>query len=92
MKLTGEEARDVVYDDAEDWQQVEETTIDGHSRWSIQKSGVFRHIPTDTHYRFDWQVGATESQDELAYEYDDFYEPTKVELKEVVIKRWEDVQ
>lgn len=87
MILTGEEARDVVYDDHDDWEKVYKK-IDGHSRWAVQYEGVYLHKPTKEHYCFCWQKGATESQDEQPFEYETQYSPTKVREIEVIGTGW----
>lgn len=48
MKLTGEEARNVVSDDHDDWKPVGYT-------------GVFQHVPSGKFYCFYQTVGATEA-------------------------------
>ncbi len=93
MKLTAEEARDIVFDDSDDWFYINGTEkIIGRSRWRIEKEGVFMHRPSKKYYLFDWQVGATEMQDEQPYEYVDYVEPTEVVLREVVVERWVPVE
>lgn len=87
MKLTAEQARDIVWESDEDWQSVEEEVV-GNDRWSIHKTGVFKHIPTAKFYRFNWSVGATEYQDEQPYEYDKEVEVAEVELREILVKQW----
>jgi len=42
----------------------------------------------DKYYQAFYQVGATESQDERPWEYDDLVEITEVEQKEVMVKKW----
>lgn len=89
MLLTGKQARDIVYEENEDWEEVfgtQKTT--GHSRWAVNYTGIFRHIPTNKHYRFNWRKGATEYQDEKPFEYDKEVEVEEVELKEVMVKKW----
>lgn len=87
MRLTEQEARDIVYEDHEDWETVE-TEIEDTTRWSIVHSGVFKHLPTGKHYFTYWSVGATETQDQQPFEYD---EPVFNEVKQVekVVKVWE---
>jgi hypothetical protein len=93
MKLTAKEARDVVFDCSDDWSEVQGTVeITGKSRWSIQKEGVFLHKPSNKYYLFEWQVGATEMQDEQPYEHDYDVEPVEVELQEVVVDQWVPVE
>ena len=93
MKLTGSEARDIVYEDydSEVWKEATCAETIDNSRWSVIKEQIFLHIPSDTHYRFDWSEGATESQDERAYQYDDSYEPVEVREVKKVMKVWETV-
>jgi len=88
MKLTGEDARYVVYGDHEDWREENEEEILDNTRWSIIKKQVFCHKPSKKFYKFVWSIGATECQDERAYEYDDFVEPEEVESVVVSIERW----
>lgn len=94
MKLTGEEARNIVYEDVDEsiWESITEEKIEDHSRWNIHKSRIFKHMPSNKFYEFYWQIGATESQDERAYEYDEFYEPTEVEPVEVKVIKWQKVK
>jgi len=89
--LTPEEARRIVRDDHEDWNEVERQIVDS-SRWSIHKDGIFLHIPTQKHYRFYWSVGATEIQCEEPYEYDEKVEVFEVVEKEVLKKEWVEVE
>lgn len=51
--------------------------IEGKSRWSIEYRRVFEH--EGKYYETYYRVGATESQDESPYEYDD----EEIECKEV---------
>jgi hypothetical protein len=89
MKLTAEEARKVVYEDHDDFDLVGDSKhIIDHTRWSVIYEAVFFHVPSGEHYKFSWSKGATESQDEQPYEYDDFYESVKVERKIVAIIEW----
>jgi len=86
MKLTKEDGRSVVFEDHKDWETIEEQIIDT-SRWSNIYEGVFLHKPTNKHYRTSWSSGATEMQEEMAFEYDD-PEFVEVESQEVVVKQW----
>ena len=91
MKLTREEARDIIWQDNEDWETVEEERV-GHSRWSIQIESIVKHLPSDKFYRVYWSKGATEQQYEKPFENEDpvFTEVHQVE-KTVVVKSWETV-
>ena len=88
MKLTKDQATDVVYGDDADWQQVPGTEqIVDQGRWSTTFSAVFQHKPTGKHYSLYWARGSTEQQEQSPFEYDDpdLYE---VELREVTKKKW----
>jgi hypothetical protein len=89
MKLTPEEARDVVYEDHADWRMVKGTKhpVD-QRRWSVDYEAIFLHQPSGKFYEFGWSQGATESQDERAYEYEDSVEVVEVVEREVTIKQW----
>ena len=90
IKLTREEAADIVCDDHNEWIVVE-INITGTSRWSIQYEGVFQHGPTGKFYQLCWSVGATEQQDESPFEYED---PTPVEVEPIqrLVNVWESVK
>lgn len=81
MKLSPEDAASVVYDESNKWDKVETEIVD-HSRWSISYCGIFKLLATGKFYRFYWSQGATEIQDECAYEY----ETNPIEVKEVFKK------
>lgn len=56
------------------------------SRWSIHHRIIFNY--QGRFYQTHYSVGATESQDESPWEYDDEVECEEVELKEVTVKKW----
>ena len=92
MKLTGEGARAIVEDENTDWHQVVGTReIIGTGRWSIYYTAVFEYVLIGRFYRFNWAVGATESQDERPFEYDKEYEPQEVTKQEKMMEVWEEV-
>ena len=64
---------------------IEDKVID-NSRWSIQHEIIFEH--EGKFYRTHYQVGATESQDEGPWEYDDEIECTEVAQKEITVMAW----
>lgn len=89
MKLTGEQAAEVVFGDNGDFLEVSGTRKQtGSSRWSIHHSAVFLHKPSGEHYKFTWSTGATEYQDESPYEHKEEYEPTPVIAKEITVTEW----
>ncbi len=67
------------------WSAIENNIVDS-SRWSISYEIVFKH--EEKYYSAYYSVGATESQDESPWEYEDEVECTEVEQKEIVIKQW----
>jgi broad specificity polyphosphatase/5'/3'-nucleotidase SurE len=91
MKLTGDEARDVVYDNSPDWEQASSRTIVDQSRWETFYDQVFKNKTDNKFYQFDWSEGSTEEQDTQAYEYQTEYEPVEVEEVEVTVKQWQPV-
>jgi hypothetical protein len=89
VKLTKEEARDVVWEDHEDWETIEED-ICSNSRWAIHMRGIFKHVPSGKFYELHWDKGATEYQEQQPFEYTD---PDLIEVHQVekVVKVWETV-
>ncbi len=64
--------------------EVVQDTITDKSRWSIHHRLVFKLEEDGLLYETDYSVGATESQDEQAWEYDDEVECHRVEAVEVM--------
>ena len=90
MKLTGEEAREIVEEANEDWKEIESKIVD-NSRWSIHHQGIFQHISTGKYYGFYWSTGATEYQDERPFEYDKEIEVIEVHQVPEVVQVWRTV-
>lgn len=67
------------YGDNGDLEKIEEKIID-HTRWSVVSQMIFKDTTTGKFYRSSFSVGATEMQDESAYEYD----KDEIEVEEVV--------
>jgi hypothetical protein len=66
-------------------------TIVKHSRWSVHYKEIFEH--EGKYYRTFYSVGATESQDEQPYEYDeDMIECLEVQQVKKYMSVWEDVK
>lgn len=59
------------------------------SRWSIIYDLVFEF--DGKCYQTTYSVGATESQDERPWEYEDIIDCVEVEEKEVMVKQWVEV-
>ena len=71
-------------------QRVVEDNIIDHTRWSVIHKVVF-HWTDDKYYSTTYRVGATESQDEQPWEYENEVECEEVVKKEKVIEVWEKV-
>lgn len=54
IKISAEDLRDIVYDDHEDWQEVE-SSVDGHWRHGTEHTGVFRRLVDGKFFRMDWR-------------------------------------
>ena len=68
-----------------------QSTIVEHSRWSVHYEEIFEH--EGKYYRTYYSVGATESQDEQPYEYDeDMIECQEVEQVKRYVSVWKDVK
>ena len=87
MKLTGDEAREIVWECNEDWEQIEYELVD-NNRWSLHYEGVFKHIPTEKYYKFEWSKGATEYQDEKPFQYTKEVIPVEVHSVEKTVQVW----
>ncbi len=85
--INKEEAQLAVWNDSDKWEEIESNVID-NSRWSVQKEGIFKHIESGKFYSFNWQQGATETQDERPFEYESEVTVIEVEQKEVTVKKW----
>lgn len=64
---------------------VEDKVVD-NSRWSIHHKIIFEY--EGKFYQTRYSVGATESQDERPWEYDDEIDCTEVVQKEVTVMAW----
>ena len=80
--MNNTKAQDIVYDYDPDWDTIR-TVIEDTSRWSIYKSGIFKHKPTNKLYQVSWSQGATEQQDESPFEYDEEVVFTEVEQVQI---------
>ncbi len=86
MKFKKKDLQDMVYE-GEGPLKIVDTTVSGHSRWSVEHSVVFKDTRTGKFYRSYYSVGATEMQDEQAYEYAE----NEVSCREVVSSKVETV-
>jgi hypothetical protein len=90
-KLTPEEGRDIVWGEAENYEEVESEVID-MSRWSVHYVGVFKDLRDGSFWETCWSKGATEYQYEQPFEYEDVAEFYQVEPKEVTVVKYMKVE
>jgi len=90
LTLSSEQAREIVYQEDEEWTGVENQIIE-NSRWSIIKEGVFKRASDGTFWKISWSEGATEEQEEMPFEYAKEVTFTRVEKREVTVERWVEV-
>lgn len=70
FRLTKEEGYELVCGFLKGWEHVEEPEIYETDRWTLSYYGVFIHVESGRVFSTCWRVGATEMQDEHAFEYD----------------------
>ena len=87
IKIPKETARDILFEG--DGGEIIEDNIVDHGRWSVVHKIILKY--QDKYYRTSYSVGATEYQDEQAWEYDDEVELTEVHKVPKVVISWEDV-
>lgn len=86
LKVSAETARDIVYGDHEDFEEVQCKIID-KSRWSDVYAYVGKRLSDGKFFKTTYRQGSTESQDERAFEYEkeaEFTEVFPVEKKVIV--------
>jgi hypothetical protein len=85
LTLTGDEGRDIVWEENEDFQIIYDH-LKGKSRWSDIHEIVVQRISDGKYFKSSFRRGATESQDERPYEYGDavFNEVVPVEKTVIV--------
>ena len=89
LVLEASDARDIVWEEHEDWERVAHSKrITDHRRWTVGYEAVFQHIPTGKHYMFRWCQGATEQQETRPYEIGGKVEVFEVIEVEVLTKQW----
>lgn len=82
MKLNKEEARNVVWEDHDDFKMIENEMVN-QRRWETDFECVVQQISTGKYYSVEYSKGSTEQQDVRPFEYDDEVEFTEVEPYEV---------
>ena len=90
MLFKKEFLQDIVYEEFDETEvEMVKNTIYDTSRWSVQYELVFLMKNTNKYYLSYYSRGATEQQDEGAYEYDgDEIECQEVMKKEIISFKW----
>jgi hypothetical protein len=82
MEISKQEAQDLVFEGSGDTYEVLKTQLRDTSRWSTNKTVIFRRKADGVLFGADFSVGATEYQDEQPFQYED---PVKCyEVEEVL--------
>ena len=68
LKLTGEQARTILWSDDCNFEVVSDDII-GKSRWSIQHEIVIKRLSDGRFFKDNYSKAATENQDESPWEY-----------------------
>jgi len=79
MIFSKQTLRDILWDNPDDYKTISDKMVD-HSRWSVIHELIFQIVSTGKYYRTEYSVGATESQDERPWQYED----DEIECDEVV--------
>ncbi len=88
LTLTKEEAREVIWEDHDDFDLVRDDLVDT-SRWSEIHDVVIKRLSDGKFFMDSYSVGATEMQDESPWEYSDpnFVEVVPVEKTVIVYEK-----
>lgn len=66
--ITKEEARNIIYEDHEDYDVISDEIID-HRRWSVDHEVIIKRLSDEKFFQGNYSRGATESQDEEPFKY-----------------------
>lgn len=88
MKLTREEAIEVVHNGSNDWRLIDEN-IEDEYKMVLYMQGIFQHVPTGDFYEFYWgrSTDSWELDDEYVF-HEEIVEPTQVKKTLVTIEKW----
>lgn len=78
MKFAKTDLLEILWGDSEKYTEISDQIYD-HSRWSVHHELIFQNLSNNKYYRSYYSVGATESQDETPYQYDE----DEIECEEV---------
>jgi len=62
-----EDLREVIWGDSDTLERIEDNIVDT-TRWSVCHDLIFKSLDDGLYYQVDYSVGATECQDERAFE------------------------
>lgn len=79
------ECQDIAFGDNPDFKVIEDKVIDT-SRWSIFYEVIVKRISDGKYFRSFYSTGATECQDQVAYENDDLKFTQVTPVEKVVIE------
>lgn len=54
IKISAKDLRDIVYDDHEEWEEIE-SSVDGYWRHGTENTGVFKRLVDGKFFRMDWR-------------------------------------
>lgn len=93
MKLSKDEAKEIVWQNHEDFEDVKDTEeIIGQSRWTTSFSKVVKQLSTGKFFEICWDKGSTEVQDGQEMFYENEVELPEVHQVEKVIMVWESIK
>lgn len=77
LELTGQDARYILWEEKSDEYEIVRKELTDTSRWSVHYELIIKRKSDGKLFRDYYSVGATESQDEQPWEYD---EPNFIEV------------
>lgn len=88
LKFSRDRGREIIFDDDDKFTVIKRDIVDT-SRWSIITDVIVKRLSDGKLFKSCYSQGATESQDERPYEYDEFAEFTEVFAVEKTITVYE---
>jgi hypothetical protein len=91
LELTKEQAVEIAFGESDPALfTLEDEVMEDTSRWEIEYSRVFQHVPTGKYYQVYYRMGATEMQENMPFECDSFpLRPQQVRKVEKTVEVWE---
>lgn len=88
LVMSGEEGREIIFEDNPDFEVVLDESYDTSGRWNEMRECVVKRLKDDTHWITYYSRGKTEYQEELPFEFDKEATFHQVEQKEVTVTKW----